>query len=635
MLEVKDLKIEFYDHSRPETAVRDVDFTMEEGEIIGLVGESGSGKSLTATAIAGLIRRGDVKISGEVLWGKKEDETIDLLRASRKQMRALQGNEIGFIFQDPMTAFSPVHKIGYQVEDALRVHGKSEKTKNPGKENTETEIPGNENTGKENTEIGNPGKENKETENPDKENKEKSNPKSNKKEEYTKEELKEKALKALAAADLPEPERVYNSYPFELSGGMRQRAMIASAMISSPRLLIADEPTTALDVTVQAEIIKLLKRINEKNHTAILFISHDLGLVRKLCSKVIVLKDGDVVESGSAEEIFSNPTAEYTKKLIAAEVVLGGNVTGTDSHSPDKKWTMGTESVVHFTEEPPKAEQTAEEPTAEEIAEPVTEEQRETESVTEESTETEPATEEPTETELVVRNYSFYYPQKKNQKNTERIGIRDINVTVQKGEIVGLVGESGSGKSTLAKCIVGLLSSKDGEIIKGKVGMVFQDSYSALNPRMRVETILREALTLNGVKNREEQKRQIHEIADEVELPEELLERFPAELSGGQRQRVMIAMALLQQPTLLVADEPVSALDVAIQESILKLLKQLSDERSMAILFISHDLRTVYNLCDKVLVMQKGVIVETADKEELFRNPKEEYTKLLLKSALE
>lgn len=574
MLEVKDLKIEFYDHSRPETAVRDVDFTMEEGEIIGLVGESGSGKSLTATAIAGLIRRGDVKISGEVLWDKKEDETIDLLRASRKQMRALQGNEIGFIFQDPMTAFSPVHKIGYQVEDALRVHGKNGKTKNPGKENTET---------------GNQGKENKE----------KNNPLKKKKEEYTKEELKEKALKALAAADLPEPERVYNSYPFELSGGMRQRAMIASAMISSPRLLIADEPTTALDVTVQAEIIKLLKRINEKNHTAILFISHDLGLVRKLCSKVIVLKDGDVVENGSAEEIFSNPTAEYTKKLIAAE------------------WTKGTGLVGHSAEEPPRVEPLKEEPPK---AEPP---------------KAEPVDEESTQMELIVRNYSFYYPVKKNRENTERIGIRDINVTVRKGEIVGLVGESGSGKSTLAKCIVGLLSSKEGEIIKGKVGMVFQDSYSALNPKMRVFSLLRESLRLSGIKDKEEQKSKINKIIEEVELPGELLERYPAELSGGQRQRVMIAMALLQQPTLLVADEPVSALDVAIQESILKLLKRLSDERSMAILFISHDLRTVYTLCDKVLVMQKGVIVEAADKEELFMNPKEEYTKLLLKSALE
>ena len=543
MLEVKDLKIEFYDHSRPEIAVRDVDFTMEEGEIIGLVGESGSGKSLTATAIAGLIRRGDVKISGEVLWDKKpveqennkenaltEENRIDLLRSSRRVMRSLQGAEIGFIFQDPMTAFSPVHKIGYQVEDALRVHGK----KDAG-------------------------------------------------ESYTKEELKEKALKALASVELPDPERVYNSYPFELSGGMRQRAMIASAMISKPRLLIADEPTTALDVTVQAEIIKLLKKINEKNQTAILFISHDLGLVRKLCSKVIVLKDGDVVESGSAEEIFSNPTAEYTKKLIAANIVL----------EKDSAIFKETSAV--------KADKTANK----------------------------------AETECEVRNLNFYYPIKKKDPAAERIGIRDINVTIHKGEIVGLVGESGSGKSTLAKCIVGLLSSKEGEITKGKVGMVFQDSYSALNPKMRVFSLLRETVRLNGVKDKEEQKARINRILEEVELPGELLERYPAELSGGQRQRVMIAMALLQQPTLLVADEPVSALDVAIQESILKLLKKLSDEHNMAILFISHDLRTVYTLCDKVLVMQKGVIVEEADKEELFINPKEEYTKLLLKSALE
>ena len=517
MLEVKDLKIEFYDHSRPEVAVRDVDFTMKEGEIIGLVGESGSGKSLTATAIAGLIRRGDVKISGEVLW-----EKVDLLRASRRTMRALQGKEIGFIFQNPMTAFSPVHKIGYQVEDALRVH-------NP---------------------------------------------------ELSKDELKERAIKALTDAELSDPERVYNSYPFELSGGMRQRAMIASAMISSPRLLIADEPTTALDVTVQAEIIKLLQRINAENHTAILFISHDLGLVKKLCSKVIVLKDGNVVESGVAEEIFANPKGEYTKKLIAANITLGG-------------MTSAKKDIVV---------------TVDDSVDTVV---------------------------CKVKDYSYFYPDLKKKDGQERIGIHDVNLTVHKGEVVGLVGESGSGKSTLAKCIVGLLKSNQGTITHDKVGMIFQDSYSALNPKKRVGWLLKEALHLAGMKDKAVVEERIHKIMEEVELSEEFLERYPAELSGGQRQRVMIAMALLQEPTLLVADEPVSALDVAIQESITKLLKKLSDEREMAILFISHDLRTVYNLCDKVCVMQKGRIVEEAPKEELYTNPKEEYTKLLLRSALE
>ncbi len=556
MLEVKDLKIEFYDHSRPETAVRDVDFTMEEGEIVGLVGESGSGKSMTATAIAGLIRRGDVKISGEVFWEEKnpsagtqteddgESNRIDLLKASRRQMRALQGNEIGFIFQDPMTAFSPVHKIGYQVEDALRVHGR-------------------------------------------------------------KEELKKLALEALVAADLPDPERVYNSYPFELSGGMRQRAMIASAMISSPRLLIADEPTTALDVTVQAEIIKLLKRINEEKHTAILFISHDLGLVRKLCSKVLVLKDGDVVEQGSAEDIFNHPKAEYTKKLIAAEVNFEDKEEVVDTAAKDK------------------ASSTAEHAD----------------------------TAERDSIEYEVKNLTFLYPRRKglsdtvlfskkkasnesayaSEKTDEPIGIHDINLTIHKGEIVGLVGESGSGKTTLGKCIAGL----QGNCKADCVGMIFQDSYSALNPKFRVRRLLKESLILHDVKDATEQEKRISKILEEVELPSELLDRLPAELSGGQRQRVMIAMALLQKPTLLIADEPVSALDVAISESIIKLLKKLSRERNVAILFISHDLRTVYSLCDKVCVMKEGRIIEEAPRDELYANPREEYTKLLLRSALE
>ena len=575
MLEVKDLKIEFFDHSRPETAVRDVDFTLKEGEIIGLVGESGSGKSLTATAIAGLIRRGDVKVSGEILWESNADTNgdtnrINLLKASRRTMRELQGNEIGFVFQDPMTAFSPVHKIGYQVEDALRVHGKHDSSGSEA------------GTGK--------GKK--------------------RKTEYTKEELKQRAIEALRDADLPDPERVYHSYPFELSGGMRQRAMIASAMISKPRLLIADEPTTALDVTVQAQIIKLLKRINKQDHTAILFISHDLGLVRQLCEKVIVLKDGDVVESGRSEEIFANPKAEYTKKLIAAEVLV--------KHEDDGK---GEDSYL-----------------------------------TDENEKNDPETNLPIVCE--VKDYTYVYPKrrdlfsgkkgsgKSDKKNSSEknnagaeltdgeIGIYNINLTIRKGEILGLVGESGSGKSTIARNIAGLLSSKDGEIHAGKVGMVFQDSYSALNPKKRIKWLLKEALRLHGVRDKEEQQRRITEIVHEVEMPEELLDRYPSELSGGQRQRVVISMALLGEPELLIADEPVSALDVAIQESIMALLKKISTERGMAILFISHDLRTVYFMCHNVIVLKDGRIVESATKREIFEHPKAEYTKELLRSAL-
>ena len=537
MLEVKDLKIEFFDHSRPETAVRDVDFTMREGEIIGLVGESGSGKSLTATAIAGLIRRGDVKVSGEILW----ENNMNLLTASRREMRALQGNEIGFVFQDPMTAFSPVHKVGYQVEDALRVHDKEK--------------------------------------------------------EYSKEELKKRAIAALHDVELPDPERVYDSYPFELSGGMRQRAMIASAMISKPRLLIADEPTTALDVTVQAEIIKLLKRINEQDHTAILFISHDLGLVRQLCEKVLVLKNGDVVESGSAKEIFENPKADYTKKLIAAEVLVRNAASGEAG---------GGDAAPVVCE---------------------------------------------------VKNYSFVYPKRRGllsremnkksgivqktgtgqstgEEKSDSIGVFDINFAIHKGEILGLVGESGSGKSTIAKNIAGLLSSSDGEIRCEKVGMVFQDSYSALNPTKRIKWILKEALYLRGIRKKEEQQKRIDKIIEEVELPAELLNHYPSELSGGQRQRVVIAMALLGKPDLLIADEPVSALDIAISESIISLLKKLSKERGMGILFISHDLRTVYYLCNNVVVLKDGRIVESGNKKEIYENPQQEYTKQLLRCTL-
>lgn len=252
MLTVKDLRIEFFDHTLPEVAVTDVDFTMDKGEILGIVGESGSGKSLTAQAIAGLIKRKDAKVSGDIVF-----DGVELLKAPRSVLRSYQGSKIGFVFQEPLSSLNPVVKIGWQVEDALRVH-----------------------------------------------------------EKMTKAEMKEKALKALEEVSLSDPERIYNSYPHELSGGQRQRVMIAGAMIDNPSLLIADEPTTALDVTVQAQIIQLLQEINRKNNTAILFISHDLSLVKKLCRKVLVMHDGFVVEQGDVKEIFNNPKEDYTKKLI-------------------------------------------------------------------------------------------------------------------------------------------------------------------------------------------------------------------------------------------------------------------------------------------------------------------------------
>ena len=503
MLSVENLKIEFYDHSLPETAVDDVTFTMGEGEILGIVGESGSGKSLTALSIAGLLNRGDITKSGDIVFNG-----LNLLHCKRSELRKLQGKDIAMIFQEPMTCLNPVKRIGWQVEEALRVHGEKDKIK-----------------------------------------------------------LKEEAIKALTDAGLEDAERIYASFPHQLSGGQRQRVMIAAAMISKPKLLIADEPTTALDVTVQAQVIELLRRINREKKTSILFISHDLSLVRQLCQRVLVMKDGKIVEQGEAEDIFANPQEEYTKELIAAIPVV-------------KK----------------PYERRCEEMTNEYVCN--------------------------------VQNLFFTYGGKKNKPTLE-----DVSLQLKKGEILGLVGESGSGKSTLAKVMTGLLKEDSGTVECAKTAMIFQDSYSALNPAKTVEWLLHEVQRLQGVKDKETRQKEILKMLDAVELEEQYLNHYPSELSGGQRQRVMIAMALLSKPEVLIADEPVSALDVTVQKQIVSLLKRLSHKRNLAVLFISHDLRTVYELCDRVIVMKNGKIVEEGAKNALYFNPKEEYTKALLTSA--
>lgn len=534
MLTVNNLTIEFHDEEVPFKAVNRVSFTMKQGEILGLVGESGSGKSQTALAIAGLIKRNYTKVTGEILF-----QGSDFVTQERKKLRLLQGNSVGMIFQDPLASLNPLRTIGWQVGEALRIH---------------TTL--------------------------------------------SKEEIKERVLETLQEVKLPEPERIYDSYPFELSGGMRQRCLIAAAIITRPKLLIADEPTTALDVTIQEEIISLLKELHKKYGCSILFISHDLSLVKAICTNVCVMKDGEIVERGSVKEIFCSPQNAYTQKLVDA--------------IPAKL------SKDDYNQNAIENKKTA-------------------------------------DTLLAIEHYSFYYDNHKLTKlsdmgsffrkkesttgtkkpeRTERWGIRDISLTLHKGDICALVGESGSGKSTLAKCIAGLLGDRKNREAFPKCAMVFQDSFSSLNPSKKVGWILREALVLQGIRNKEEIRKRIEEILLEVELPFELLNRYPLELSGGQRQRVGIGAALLSSPELLIADEPVSALDVTIQRQIVELFMKLREKRGITILFISHDLRTVFRLCDEVYVMKNGKILESGDRYEIYFNPKNEYTRQLIRAAM-
>lgn len=477
MLEVKNLSVTF-----PEgTAVDNISFSMEKGEILAIIGESGSGKSMTSLSIAGLLPH-DAAVSGEIVFEGRE-----LLTMSAKERRGIQGKDISMVFQEPMTSLNPVMKIGKQVEEVLVLH----------------------------TELG-------------------------------REERKQRVLEALTAAGLAEPERLYHAYPHQLSGGMRQRVMIAMATVLQPRLMIADEPTTALDKKIQGQILSLLKQINKDRQMGILFISHNLEVVRDFCDRILVMYRGKLVESGTPEEIFHNPREDYTKKLLAS--------------IPDGKRSEGAETGSR---------------------KPV----------------------------LEVKSLNVYYPEKRKQKKQV---IFDASFTIYEREIVGLVGESGGGKSSLSKAILGLNKHIEGTIIHHTdyPQMVFQDPYSSLNPAKRIGWILEEPLRIHGKLDKKARKEKVLHMLECVGLEPSYAQRRPRELSGGQRQRVAIALALILESKFIIADEPVSALDVTIQAQILELLKKLKDEFGLSYLFISHDMAVINEMCDRVLRLRDGKLYE-------------------------
>ncbi|MBQ7556507.1 MAG: ABC transporter ATP-binding protein [Lachnospiraceae bacterium] len=508
LLSVRELNIEFYDHDRPERVVRDVSFEMEEGDVLGIVGESGSGKSMTALAIAGLLNRHDMRKSGRIEYMGK-----DLLTIPREELRKFQGNDISMIFQEPMTSFDPRLRVGTQVEEPLRVH----------------------------------------------------------RPEMSDYEMREAAVRTLASVGLDDPEKAYSLYPHELSGGMRQRAMIAAAIITEPRILIADEPTTALDVTVQAQIIRLLEKINMDSHMAILFISHDMSLVRKLCRDVLVMRKGVVVESGRSEKVYSEPENEYTVSLMNAIPKKGAR-----SYRPEDN-DLSEGDIVE------------------------------------------------------VDGLNVYAGRRKQR----RLIVKDASFSVRSGEIVGLVGESGSGKTTLGKAILGINKDVTGHVHCNDPypQMIFQDPYSSLNPARNVGWILEEPLKLRSGLDRSQRRDRVLEMLETVGLSPDIYHRFPNELSGGQRQRIAIAGALMQTPKLVIADEPVSALDVTVQAQILSLIRELKEKYFLTVIFISHDLRVVYSLCDRVLIMKDGVIVEQGDTDDIYGSPSHPYTRNLLDSS--
>ena len=475
-----------------------------------------SGSGKSVTALSILRLLAD----GGELSGSIWFDGMDLTKLTEEEMIKIRGDEISMVFQEPMTSLNPVLTVGVQIEEMLLLHTKK-----------------------------------------------------------SKEERKTSVYEMMREVGLKNPELLYTKYPHQLSGGMRQRIMIAMAMICKPRLLIADEPTTALDVTIQAKILDLLKELNQKHGTTILFISHDLTVVRNLCDRLIVMYDGRIVETGESREIFDSPKEEYTKKLLAAAEMVHDT-----SLAPD---FIDASKVNRI---------------------------------------------------LEIKDLKVYYTEsdkKLFQKRQRKEVVKGVSLEVLEGESVGIVGESGCGKSTLAKAITGLVNDVKGQISlrEEKPQMVFQDPYGSLNPSKRIGWLLEEPLKLQKTLSKREREQRVEEILQKVNLPIEYKKRYPKDLSGGQRQRVAIARAMILHPKFVVLDEPVSALDVTVQAQVLQLLKDLKEEFQLSYLFISHDMGVVHSMCDRVCVMYQGEIVESGRTEEVFQNPTHEYTKQLLSSV--
>ena len=512
LFSVKNLSVAFQEEKGLHTVVNDISFEMEEGQILGVVGESGSGKSMTALATMGLLKEEAQVLSGSICLDDQE-----LLNLDKNEHCRLRGCQMSMIFQEPMTSLNPVMKIGKQVGESLILHKDSAAS------------------------LG-------------------------------KEQIRKKVLEALRDVGLTNAEKIYDQYPHELSGGMRQRVMIAQAVICEPKLLIADEPTTALDVVVQAQILDLLKELHQKKKISILFISHDLNVIKELCTDVLVMYKGDIVERGPVRRVLEQPEHEYTKTLVAA---------------------------IPNQNQPAQREKRA----------------------------------------LALQDFSVFYTDKENGifgKKQRRRVVKSVGLEVYEGEILGIVGESGSGKSTLAKAIVGLNTDTEGSMnldLSANPQMVFQDPFGSLNPSRTIGWILSEPLRVRGIRDKKERRELVCSMLQDVGLDESYYDRYPRELSGGQRQRISIAVALLMDSKLLVADEPVSALDVTVQSQILKLLLEIHAKRNLTMLFISHDLNIVRHICHRVAVMYQGEIVEMGTAEEVYSNPKHPYTKELLAAS--
>lgn len=551
LLKIDNLEISFKKEKEFQPIIKRISYSLEANEILGIVGESGSGKSVSSLAIMGLLPANISKISnGEIIFEGKNIATF-----SQKELQNLRGKEISMIFQEPMSSLNPSLKCGFQVGEILEQHTK-----------------------------------------------------------LSKKEIKQEVLQLFSRVKLPNPEKIYESYPHQISGGQKQRVMIAMAIACKPKILIADEPTTALDVTVQNEIIQLLKDIQQETGMSIIFISHDLALVSEIANRVLVMYKGEIVEQGNAKQVFENPEHIYTKALISSRPSLEVRLKRLPTIKDYLENTVKSEIIS--SEERQKAHEKLYK------QDPI----------------------------LEVKNVEKEYFSTAGLfgKKMGFKAVNDVSFKIYEGETLGLVGESGCGKSTLGNTILQLdkatsgqifyrgvditkLPSKDIRSLRKEIQIIFQDPYSSLNPRIPVGKAIMEPMKVHNLyKNDAERKQKTIEILERVGLGEEFFNRYPHEFSGGQRQRIGIARTIALQPKLIVCDESVSALDISVQAQVLNLLNELKENFGFTYIFISHDLAVVKYMSDQVLVMNKGKIEELADADVLYENPQKDYTKKLI-----
>ena len=561
MLAVKNLHTYFYSEGDCTKAVKGVSFDLKKGETLGIVGESGSGKSVTSLSILKLIDQPPGKIEqGKVIY-KNEDVEIDLMQVPEDQMHQYRGKRIAMIFQEPMTSLNPVMSCGDQVIEAILTH-----------------------------------------------------------QNVSKSEAKERVVSLFGEVLLPNPTETYDKYPHEISGGQKQRVMIAMALSCNPDVLIADEPTTALDVTVQKSILELLRQLKVKRGLSMIFISHDLGVIAQVADHVAVMYQGKIIEYGTCENVLKHPKEAYTIGLLSCRPPLNY-----------KTKRLATVSDYLNTDTKPFVEERID--------------YQETELRLKYLKEQTPI--------LEVSNLKSYYPQKRNifGKVTQYFkAVEDVSFNIFPGETLGLVGESGCGKSTLGRTLVRLMKPNSGSIqyqgqdvlhcnrqqlkeLRKKMQIIFQDPYSSLNPRMTIGRAIAEPMEVHGLHNNAAQRKErVISLLEKVALLPEHFNRYPHQFSGGQRQRICIARALAVEPEFIICDESVSALDVSVQASVINLLKDLQSEFNLTYLFISHDLAVVQYISDRILVMKEGQIVDRGSSEEIFKVSKNDYTRKLLEA---